>query len=1820
MILPRGPDCPTSSREGYVSTPVPGKMSPHGTAQQSTCASKTTIYTKKSHTSSVARRKQLELEAAEAKARIQMELIDKKLQAELAKADHESEIAHNVGTAVAPDEDAAGSHRSSLPSEKNVHENVEKWLDTNCASPVQHDTSIQQLAHTLKDLITQSSVSKHEDRLLSRLATPRELPIFSGDGIEWLHFKSAYDDSSRVCKFSDSENLWRLRKSLRGEAKEAVTDLLIGNTPPSAVMEALELRFGRADIIISNITMQLKKLPSLPINYQQDLINLSVKVNNCVATIRALDQNDYLRSPELATAIISKLPSTLIGRWTEFAYNRLSEGKSRLELLAKFLKLEAEMLSIVGCTQPRDKKPMDAPTKRTEDKYRHRTVYTSSVVAADNTICRFCHKGSHTLPECRMFKRAMRRDRWRFVKTRGLCYCCLLARHNKDTCPAPMCDVDNCGMAHHRLLHWTKPEMTSSSSDKMTVTPEPAVPVAAPDASMMHFARDGDDASIAPDEFALLKVIAVQLRGPKGVVNTYALLDDGAEVSVIDAELADTLGLECVSARPIRFTDAFGLSVYQSEVPSVKVEITGQDNVSYDCKLRKCAQLKLCSQNLSVLNGVNSTHLSHIKHMICTDTSVKPRLLIGEDNYFLIAPLEVIHGDRDSLYASRSRLGWTIHGFHRGRTHSSKPRVSEQNVFHLAHSRDTDVQEISELNDLIKNSFNFDLIGISPVSRENTDHIRAVEILDKTARQVGNQWEVGLPFKKDVFMMPDSFNNAYSRQQLLLRKFRKNNDYADRYKKEISKLLDNGYARELTDNELSADHVWYLPHFGVQNPNKPGKLRLVFDAAAKVDGVCLNDYLLTGPDLYNSLYGIMLRFRENKIVIIGDIRDMFLRILIRPSDQHVLRFLWQESSDSPTQVCSMQSLIFGATCSPFVAQYIKNKNALKYKDLNPEAVDVIINNHYMDDCCHSTCDENTAIKLVHDITSIHASGGFEIRGWSSNSKPVLDSIPAEALAQSAVQFKHGAMNTSERTLGLIWHPADDSFGFQISLAKIPSDILDGSTPPTKAKMLSIIMSVYDIHGFLSPFVIKSKIIFQDVHRSKVDWKCRIHSSEHTKWMLWLDELKLLKSLRIPRWYHNADSWTQCYPVSIGIDSSAESIVDRQLHIFCDASIKAYAAVVYWRFTRIDGNVLICFAASKSRVTPLRPVSVPRLELQGALTASRLADSLQREHKNMKRDKRYFWTDSQTVLQWIRSDPRSYKPYVAHRLGEIDELTSVSEWRYVPTRMNVADLATKDETPPLTYDSVWFRGPQFLRQPEDTWPKDCVPNKKPLPEVVCEERSLNMMVTKAIEYSLPNENNYSSWLRLVRVTARILMFVRRCRRIESSLNVELMNEAELLLLQKSQHDSFEQDIELVKQNKPLLSTSRLLTLTPYLDNINVLRVAGRIDKVEGVSHSATRPAILDGRHQIARLIVEYYHRKAMHGANELVVNELRQRYWILKLRPTVRAVAARCPFCRHRRAAPQPQRMADLPAARLHHNRRPFTYTGVDFFGPMEVTVGRKRLKRYGVMFTCLTVRAIHLEISESLSTDSTIMALRRMIARRGTPSVIYSDNGTNLRGADNELKRSLLELDESKLREDGTVKGIEWRFIPPGAPEKGGAWERMIRTVKTALKAVLKERAPHPETLFTLFAEVEALVNSRPITHVSCDPNYPEALTPNHFLLGTSSNGPVLGRYDNDDLCLRKQWRIAQRLTDMFWARWVKEYLPTLLPRQKWLRDQRALRDGDYVLIVEPNLERGCWRHGVVSATHAADDGRVRVVDIRTRTGLVRRPVTRVALLEPSEC
>ncbi|XP_061726521.1 uncharacterized protein LOC133532048 [Cydia pomonella] len=1096
--------------------------------------------------------------------------------------------------------------------------------------------------------------------------------------------------------------------------------------------------------------------------------------------------------------------------------------------------------------------------------------------------------------------------------------------------------------------------------------------------------------------------------------------------------------------------------------------------------------------------------------------------------------------------------------------------------------------------------------------------------------------------------MPDSFPSALNRLKGIERKMSRDPGYSKRYSERVDHLLNNDFATELKETQRT-QRTWYLPHFGVDNVNKK-RLRLVFDAAATSEGLCLNDYLLKGPDLLNSLLGIMLRFREHSVGVTGDIKDMFLRVKIQPQDQDALRFLWRSRPTEPVKTYVMTSLIFGANCAPFVAQFIKNKNASRYESSMPAAVDAIVNSHYVDDYIQSLPDEDTAIQMVKNVTDIHKAGGFQLCNLTSNSIAVLDSIPKETLGTVAVKFKVGQQFQGERALGLLWFPGKDELGFDVSLKRIPDSIIRHKQRPSKRIMLRVIMSIFDVFGFLSPFTVQGRIMLQDTWRLNISWDDDIPDGIYKKWCEWIELLKVVDKIRIPRWYQrsagsgsakeNASAVAVCrvdglrcpatnvvtqasacaasgisatgatppQVIQNNITTTTDGYTNLSLHIFSDASTKAMSAVAYFRWIK-DDEIYVAFVASKCRVAPVKPLTVPRAELQAALLAARLADTIRREHK-LSAARRYFWCDSSTVLHWLNNNTRVYKAYEANRLGEIDSLTNISEWRYVPTKLNIADIATREVFNYESFMNEWFKGPQFLYSHERSWPLNLF--EPEAIEVFSGHVTVNTQENMSCNLPIPDPERFSSWLRLLRSTAAVLKFILKCKKLTHD-DCSLMARAELLILKQAQMDSFANEIADIKNGKNMQRDSRLLTLTPYLGDEGLLYVGGRIDAAQDVPLATKRPIILDGRHPVARLLVRHQHVKAAHGNQEAVVNDLKQKYWLLRLRPTVKYVASRCMLCRLRKAKPLIPRMGDLPAARLAHHQRCFSFCGLDLFGPMEVVVGRRREKRYGVLFTCLTVRAIHIEVVHSLTTDSLILALRRMASRRGWPSNFFSDNGTNLRGANTELKNAIKEINNEDLKKEAANNRAQWTFVPPRTPHWGGAWERLIRTVKVSLGVILKERAPKDEVLLTLLAEVENMVNGRPLTHVSVEPGSSESITPNHFLLGSSANLPIAGEFDDSDLYLRKKWRTAQRLADMYWRRWLKEFLPLLLPRKKWQQDQRPLREGDLVLIVDPDSPRNVWPRGIVKTVFPGRDGRVRVVEVTTQRGVLRRSAARVA-------
>ncbi|XP_048001447.1 uncharacterized protein LOC125238216 [Leguminivora glycinivorella] len=532
------------------------------------------------------------------------------------------------------------------------------------------------------------------------------------------------------------------------------------------------------------------------------------------------------------------------------------------------------------------------------------------------------------------------------------------------------------------------------------------------------------------------------------------------------------------------------------------------------------------------------------------------------------------------------------------------------------------------------------------------------------------------------------------------------------------------------------------------------------------------------------------------------------------------------------------------------------------------------------------------------------------------------------------------------------------------------------------------------------------------------------------------------------------------------------------------------------------------------------------------------------------------------------------------------------------------------------EDEWYEGPRFLYGPETSWPShtsnrtDDLPERKARPST---ETSLAIISAKPDPSSvLPDVRRFSSYDRLLNATANVLLFIEKMRTKNKALQLQVrhLRKAEHMWLQYSQRRSFPEELRALSQNRLIDRKSRLYDLAPELGDDGVLRMKTRLGSAP-VLYTALQPIILDGREPFTRLLILRAHRRSAHIHNEAVINELRQEYWILHLRPTVKSVARNCALCTLRRATPRAQPLGDLPPERLQAYQRPFTHTAQDYMGPMFVTIGRRREKRWVCLYTCLVTRAIHLESVHSLSTDSALLSLRRFAARRGWPRTMYSDNATCFRAAATELREAYRQW-LPVLQTYATQNRMEWKFIPPGNPSAGGAWERMIRTVKIAMSYTFNERAPKPEVFETLLAEIENIVNRRPLTHVNVDPDSEESLTPAHFLLLHNANLPMIGVYDENE---KKQWKMAQALADHFWRRWTKEYFPLLAPRKSSHDGGRQLQPGDVVIVAEPNGPRSVWPRGVVETTYPGPDGRVRSADIRTRHGTLRRPSCRLAVI-----
>ncbi|XP_028411636.1 uncharacterized protein LOC114534738 [Dendronephthya gigantea] len=1314
------------------------------------------------------------------------------------------------------------------------------------------------------------------------------------------------------------------------------------------------------------------------------------------------------------------------------------------------------------------------------------------------------------------------------------------------------------------------------------------------------------------DSVTALAIVPVRVKasghGASKTVETYAFLDSGSNTSFCTEALLDQLDLQGRKTSLSLTTIQGKNSLVQCS--QVSLEVSSLDSAAQPVNMPVVySRPSLPISRDAISNQEDVNRWPHLEGLSLPEIDAEIGLLIGSDVPEAIQPMEVRQSESGGPFATRTILGWVLNGpLGRGKNTSATSNFL-QSTARLE-------QQFQDYCNLEFNDSSYD----AKQSMSQNDK-RALEIMEESVQLKEGHYEIGLPWKSHPPQLKNNRPVAERRLSLLKKRLQREPEVHEKYKGFMNDLIKNDYASKVENREVDQSSIrWYLPHHPVFHPQKPDKVRVVFDCSAKYHQTSLNDQLLQGPDLTNSLVGVLTRFREERVAMMSDVEAMFYQVRVPSEDRKALKFLWWPDGDldQPVQEYEMNVHLFGGASSPSCANFALRRTAQDNKaEFDPETTETVERNFYVDDCLKSIPTDPEAVRLANQLRELLARGGFRLTKWTSNSKAVLESLPE---SERSEQVKDMNLDKSpiQRALGVRWNVSSDKFGFSIVVK---------DRPATRRGILSVVSSVFDPLGFVAPFVLKAKQILQDLCRLKLRWDDPIPDEHLARWQSWLKELPKLEDVQIDRCLKPTN------------DAKISSF---QLHHFSDASQDGYGAATYLRVEDEAGNIKCSFVMGKSRLAPIKQVTIPRLELSAAVTATRL-EKICRGELTLEVNDTFFWTDSTCVLRYLQNKDKRFQTFVSNRISTILDASSTFQWHYVNTLANPADDASRGV--PATQLQRWIQGPDFLSKPRAAWPQPPSDLSLVIGDNDPEVKRQSATYTNKISNLHPLAElvkHFSSWSRLKKVLALVLRYqaILKRRVIQKKLNpaeaigfstsitpisVSEMVNAEKEIIRHVQQECFSEERECLerinqssdkdRKNVTVKKSSRVFQLDPVLKN-GLVRVGGRLRRAP-INDNAKHPIILPKDHHVIGLLVNHYHHIAGHSGVEHTLSLIRERYWIVDGRSAVKKVIGKCLSCKKRQSTVCNQKMADLPEDRVTPSLPPFTYTGVDCFGPFEVKRARSRVKRYGVLFTCMTTRAIHLEVAHTLDTDSFIDALRRFVARRGQPMEIRSDNGGNFVKGERVLRQAIDEWNQEQIHDFLLQRNVKWTFNPPAGSHFGGVWERCIRTVRKVMKALMTEQVLHDESLNTLFCEVESVVNSRPITKLSDDPRDEEPLTPNHLLLLRHQPALPPGVFGKEDNQNRRRWRQVQYLCNLFWRRWVREYLPLLQKRQKWNASKRNVAVNDIVMVLDDSKPRGVWPLArVLEVYRNKRDGLVRSVKLKTSSNELVRPVDKIVLLE----
>lgn len=1681
-----------------------------------------------------------------------------------------------------------GYHKH-MESDQDIEDSVnyiieveEKYAEALCAAN-KWIISVRGSKHERESVSEQTfNQSVLSPEVLNVINLPKlEMCVYDGDPLLYHPFITAFDENVDTVATTDGAKLNRLVSYTSGTAKTAIQSCLIlgGSKGYQLARKTLKQRFGDDLVISQAIISSLRDGPS--VRNASDLRKLADELVNSNVVLSRLSSVQEVESQRFIATVVNRLQSFQKGKWRKIAMEkkRKSDKYPDFDQLVTFIQGEADIASDPvygdsGLLQFNRVKPGFNQQSSYNSPGRLASRGTMFVSSEGRTVtpCSFCSE-NHRLYMCQSFKSLKAEQKLGHIVEKRLCENCLLGNHTVDKCfRNSMCGIDGCSQKHSRFIHRCR-----VSSDLATSSQA---------GSQVFTTESGNQAiSVFTQSSAQVCIPVVEVR-VNNRLDSVAMLDTCSTTTFCTEKLAGELGLKGV---PITYELNTLTSTSQLKktrlIPSMYIE-------------SKSLGQSICLKNVYVIDNIPASEskvkIDSYEHLAGIDvktSNTSVDILIGQDNAEALIPLEVRRGRIGEPFAVKTVLGWSLHG----NTGSQSDmcglvrtgRVSCRIVSNFIQS---DSVKLDRLEDKVDELWRLDHEGLAgEVKAMSCEDVQVLKFWDESVEVVEGHYEMPIPWKQGV-QVPDNEELARSRLRSLRRSLGRRG-ILDRYDSEIQKLLVKGYAEQVTDSEIqnSSSKIWYLPHHGVISDKKPGKLRVVFDCAAQFKGESLNDKCKQGPDLNNKLVHVLLRFRQHELAIMADVEAMYYQVKVSEEDRDALRFLWVDEEGREV-VYRMNAHIFGGIWCACIATYAMRRT-LEDQQVEDEFVrDVVRRSFYVDDCLRSVTSIEDAKKVTKEVKEVLKKGGFNLTKFVTNKEEILEEISMEDRAVEAREFDRKVVS---KALGVSWDVKEDVFKVKVEVKE---------KEVTRRSMLSTIASMYDPLGLVVPCTITGRMLFQEATRMKLGWEEEVPTYIVTSWLQWLQSLEELNEVSFPRCMKPSDFEDARYEV----------------HNFSDASQKGYGCCSYLRSISKSGQVHVSLIASKGRVCPMKHVTIPRLELQAALLSAQMNDVICSE-LDLPIAQSYFWVDSQIVLAYIQNKKKRLKVYVANRVSMIHSLSKAEQWKFVPGKQNTADHVSRGISPKELKKSRWEEGPSFLMKIED----DVASEKSYEISIDDDEVKNEVMVGVAIaEGKHPIDeivDHYSSWYKAKKAIAWLMKWRARLleknkERRKEEITVKDLKCAEKMVIKHVQSQKYEQEVKRLKAGSVIHKSSSIRSLLPMMNEDEILCVGGRLRNMKN-QDVCKHPCILPHDHPVTKLIVREYHEKA-HQGTEWTLSLLRKKFWITRSRGVIKQVKQRCVICKKLYDRPKNQQMADLPGERLKVVN-PFEYVGIDCFGPFYVKQGRAEVKRYGCIFTCLNIRAVHIEKLNSLETDSFINGFRRFITRRGTPVKVWSDNGTNFVGGSPEIMKCLQKLDEERIKKLGLQKEVEWNFNPPHASHMGGIWERQIRTIRKILSSLLVKHSDKltDEVLETLFCEVEAMINSRPLTKLSEDVADMSTLSPNQLLLLNEEPGNFPGSFQKNDM-YKQRWRFIQYLSNQFWKRWLKEYIPELQRRSKWYLKQENVKVGDVVLLQEENTPRFLWPLGLVVEVKEGRDKLVRTVKVKTQSTCLVRPVSKIVRLE----